>query len=240
MRAVYVLPNLLTTANLFCGVAAVCLVTAGGSNPERLVQAGWLIFLAMILDLFDGLVARLLHASSDFGVQFDSLSDFLSFGVAPSLLAYRAFLADFGTAGRFGVGLAFLYITFVALRLARFNTQAEAGEKSDFSGLPCPLAAGLLVSASLSLLRLEWFAAAQVIIPVLELLLCALMISTLTYPALSSLLGERKKPGSYVIGGIIALFALVLLREFALLAGFGGYIFYNLASALRPRPPAGR
>jgi len=243
VRAVYLFPNLLTSANLFCGVLAICRVLSWNGNPaspEPLLEAGWLIFLAMVLDLFDGLVARFFRATSEFGVQFDSLSDFLSFGVAPSLLVYRAFLADLGHSGRFGVGLAFLYITFVALRLARFNTQAEAGEKSDFAGLPCPLAAGLLVSTTQTLLRLEWGGVARIVIPFLGILLSILMISTVTYPALSTLQGHRKKPGIYILGVVGALIALVLLWEGALMIGFGAYIFYNLFRSLGRRMSPGR
>jgi len=135
-RGIYLLPNLFTTAALFAGFFAV--VAAINSHYET---AAISIFVAMILDGMDGRIARMTNTQTDFGVQYDSLSDMGSFGFAPALVMYNWSL--FGM-GKLGWLAAFIYAASTALRLARFNTQAASADKRYFQGLPSPAAAALL------------------------------------------------------------------------------------------------
>jgi CDP-diacylglycerol--serine O-phosphatidyltransferase len=135
-RGIYVLPNLLTTAALFCGFFAIVKAMSGGFE-----QAAVAIFVSMVLDGLDGRVARLTHTQSAFGAEYDSLSDMVSFGVAPALVTYAWALRDMG---RLGWIAAFIYCVGAALRLARFNSSAEASDKRFFQGLPSPAAAAVV------------------------------------------------------------------------------------------------
>ena len=135
-RGIYLLPNLFTTAALFAGFFAI--VQAMNMKFELAAVA---IFIAMVLDGLDGRVARMTHTQSEFGAQYDSLSDMVSFGVAPSLLMYEWAFKDMGKLGWFA---AFIYCVGAALRLARFNTNIEVIDKRFFQGLPSPAAAALV------------------------------------------------------------------------------------------------
>jgi CDP-diacylglycerol--serine O-phosphatidyltransferase len=135
-RGIYLLPNLFTTAALFAGFYAI--VQAMNGNYELSAVA---IFVAMVLDGLDGRVARLTHTQSAFGAEYDSLSDMVSFGVAPALIAYVWALKGLG---KLGWMAAFVYCVGAALRLARFNTQLDVADKRYFQGLPSPAAAALV------------------------------------------------------------------------------------------------
>src|SRR6266446_8707025 len=132
-RGIYLLPNLFTTAALFAGFYAIVQAMNG-----RFDQSAVAIFVAMVLDGLDGRVARLTRTQSAFGAEYDSLSDMVSFGVAPALVAYSWAL---NSLGRWGWLAAFIYSVGAALRLARFNTQLEVADKRFFTGLPSPAAA---------------------------------------------------------------------------------------------------
>lgn len=135
-RGIYLLPNLFTTGALFAGFYAI--VAAINSRYEAAAMA---IFVAMILDGMDGRIARMTNTQSEFGVQYDSLSDLASFGLAPALVIYHWSLSGLGKLGWLA---AFLYMASAALRLARFNTQAGTANKRYFQGLPSPPAAALI------------------------------------------------------------------------------------------------
>jgi len=135
-RGIYLLPNLFTTAALFSGFYA-CTAAFNG----RYELAAIVIFVAMVLDGLDGRVARLTNTESDFGAEYDSMADMMSFGVAPALLMYTWSLASLGKLGWFA---AFVHAAGGALRLARFNAQLETADKRYFQGLPSPSAAGIL------------------------------------------------------------------------------------------------
>ena len=135
-RGIYLLPNLFTTGALFSGFYAI--TSAMGGRFETAVIA---IFVAMILDGLDGRVARLTNTQSEFGAQYDSLSDMISFGAAPALVMY---LWAFSSMGRLGLFAAFVHTAGGALRLARFNTQLTTADKNYFQGLPSPAAAAIL------------------------------------------------------------------------------------------------
>jgi len=135
-RGIYVLPNLFTTAALFCGFFAIVQAMKGNFEPAAVA-----IYVAMVLDGLDGRVARLTRTQSAFGAEYDSLSDMVSFGVAPALVAYSWALKD---VGRLGWIAAFIYCAGAALRLARFNSSDEVADKRFFQGLPSPAAAALV------------------------------------------------------------------------------------------------
>jgi len=144
-RRIYLLPNLFTTGGLFGGFFAIIAASQG-----RFEAACVAIFVAAILDGVDGRVARMTNTQSDFGVQYDSLADLISFGMAPALVMYHWSLAamkvDGSIAGKIGWLAAFLYAACAALRLARFNTQVAQVDKRWFIGLASPAAAGLMAS----------------------------------------------------------------------------------------------
>ena len=135
-RGIYILPNLFTTAALFAGFFAIV-----QAMNLRFEVAAVAIFVAMVLDGLDGRIARLTHTQSEFGAQYDSLSDMVSFGVAPALVIYEWALKDMGKIGWIA---AFIYCAGAALRLARFNTNIEVVDKRFFQGLPSPAAAALV------------------------------------------------------------------------------------------------
>lgn len=135
-RGIYLLPNLFTTAALFAGYYAIV-----AAMQDRFEAAAIAIFIAMILDGLDGRVARMTNTQSDFGAQYDSLSDLASFGIAPSLVMYQWALSDLGKLGWLA---AFIYTASAALRLARFNTQVGTADKRYFQGLASPAAAAII------------------------------------------------------------------------------------------------
>ena len=135
-RGIYILPNLFTTAALFAGFYAIV-----QAMNDRFEYAAVAIFVAMVLDGLDGRIARLTNTQSDFGAEYDSLSDMVSFGAAPALVMYEWALQDLG---KFGWIAAFIYCAGAALRLARFNTNIDVVDKRYFQGLPSPAAASLV------------------------------------------------------------------------------------------------
>jgi len=135
-RGIFILPNLFTTAALFSGFYAI--VQAMNGRYEYSAVA---IFIAMVMDGLDGRVARLTHTQSAFGAEYDSLSDMVSFGAAPSLVVYEWALKGMGKLGWIA---AFIYCACAALRLARFNTNLDVIDKRYFQGLPSPAAAALV------------------------------------------------------------------------------------------------
>jgi CDP-diacylglycerol--serine O-phosphatidyltransferase len=142
-KGVYILPSLFTCGNMTFGILSITAAISG-----HFIFAAWTLVLALICDILDGRIARLTHATSEFGVQLDSLSDLVSFGVAPAMMIYMLVL---NAMGRIGTAIAVLYILCSALRLARFNVMADkGGVVKYFMGLPTPASAGVLVSFVLS------------------------------------------------------------------------------------------
>lgn len=173
-RGIYLLPNLFTTAALFAGFYAIVAAMA-----DRYEAAAVAIFVAMVLDGVDGRVARLTNTQSAFGAEYDSLSDMVSFGVAPALVVYQWALVGMGKLGWLA---AFVYAAATALRLARFNTQVGTADKRYFQGLPCPLAAAVVAG-------LVWFSTdyglqGATVMPaafVITIIAGALMVSNIRY-----------------------------------------------------------
>jgi len=137
-KGIYILPNSLTVTGMFFGFFSV--ITSLNGDFER---AAWYILIAMLFDAMDGWVARMTKTTSRFGLELDSLSDAMTFGVAPALMVYMWSINTFGKFGWLG---AFLYVACGAMRLARFNVQMVGSEKKYFTGLPIPGAAGLLAT----------------------------------------------------------------------------------------------
>ena len=173
-RGIFLLPNLLTTVSLFAGFYSIVSVLKAHFSIAAIA-----IFVSMIADCLDGRVARLTNTQTAFGVQYDSLADMVTFGVATPFLVYIWALTGLGKIGWLA---AFLFVAATALRLARFNTQAASADKRYFQGLPCPSAAAVLVS-------LVWCAheyaiagkSIALLVLLLTLALAFAMVSTLRY-----------------------------------------------------------
>ncbi|MEP6686512.1 MAG: CDP-diacylglycerol--serine O-phosphatidyltransferase [Verrucomicrobiota bacterium] len=196
---IYLLPNLMTAGNLFCGFAAVLRIYDGAQDIDFAVAAHkfhdaiWFILAACIFDLLDGRLARLGGHESAFGREFDSLADVVSFGMAPALLVYQIVLGEFRNLGWM---IAFVYLACGALRLARFNCVSANGEKlesekKNFTGFPIPAAAGVIASITLFMLWLDegqrtigrW----KYALPFLMLFLSFMMFSKFRYPSFKAI-----------------------------------------------------
>ncbi len=202
-KGIYILPNLFTTAALFAGFFAI--VQAMNGNFEFAPLA---IYIAMIMDGLDGRVARWTGTESDFGAEYDSLADVVSFGLAPALVIYEWALSGLGTLGWLA---AFIYAVCGALRLARFNTQLAAADKRYFQGLPIPAAAAFLMGFVWVLLS---YGVPGKEISILALLMTvlagALMVSNIRYHSLKALDLKGRVPFMAVL--IVPLiFVLVFL-----------------------------
>lgn len=198
---IYLLPNLMTAGNLFCGFAAVLriieaalVIDNGGSGAQLYHEALLFILGACVFDLLDGRLARLGGHESAFGREFDSLADLISFGIAPALLVYQMVLRDFQSVA--GWLIAFVYLLCGALRLARFNCYAASNspqmKKSDeFIGFPIPAAAGLIASLTIFMLWMEEGAREigrwKYILAALLLFLSFMMFSRVRYPSFKGL-----------------------------------------------------
>jgi len=222
-RGVYILPNLFTTGNLFCGFWAIVSVF-----QEKFFFAAIAILLACVFDVLDGKVARLSGATSKFGVQYDSLSDLVSFGVAPALLAYSWALRPYG---RFGWLAAFLFVVCGALRLARFNVMSSAGEVKYCKGLPIPAAASMIALTILLYLRLiETAWVKDIVILLMIYILAFLMVSNIRYFSLKELNLAKRKPFSIFM--FIVLSMIVIVME-PVLVLFGFILLYIFSGPVR-------
>ena len=225
-RAIYLLPNLLTTGSLFSGFYAI--IAAIDGNFER---AGIAVFVAMLFDGLDGRVARLTHTESAFGKEFDSLADMVAFGVAPALVSYQwgvARIAEYGrTWGRLGWLAAFFYAVMAALRLARFNTRVGTADKRYFEGLPSPSAAAVV--SGFIWASTEWREPGLpglIIAFTVTALAGALMVSPFSYPSFKNF--DLRKPIRFVWLVVVVLAFVVIAGDpsRALLLCFGGYAIY--------------
>lgn len=213
---IYLLPNLLTTASLFA--AFYSLVSSMKGQYEAAVIA---MFIGMIADGLDGRIARLTNTQTEFGAQYDSLSDMVTFGVAPSLLLYNLTLSQLG---KFGWLIAFVYTAAVALRLARFNTQLETADKRYFQGLPCPPAAAVMASLAWICYQNEWQNLfISVLTAIFAIAASVLMVSNLRYYSFKEIDFKGKVPFLYVLLLIILFVAIALNPSIVLFVGFSIY-----------------
>ncbi|MCX7847810.1 MAG: CDP-diacylglycerol--serine O-phosphatidyltransferase [bacterium] len=238
-----ILPNLFTAANLVLGIRAITLVLRGDQYYDH---AAICIMLAMLCDVMDGLTARISNAVSRFGVEFDSLADLTTFGIAPAVMVYRQALVSYDAAnGRGFAHLGFficaIYAGCAAMRLARFNTRL-AEERTVFLGLPTPAAAGViaayfmlaesaLVPAAVTAFISNW------ILPYLTAALGILMVSNIQYPApLKRSLWRRRHFIYFALAtGLLAL--VIASRGATLFALFSAYVVWGLVQHVR-RPQA--
>ena len=226
-RGIYLLPNMITTAGLFAGFYAIVAAMNG-----RFEAAAIAIFVAMIMDGIDGRVARLTNTTSDFGVQYDSLADMISFGLAPALVVYEWSLGSMASVGwaKLGWLAAFIYTASAALRLARFNSQVDSAEKNYFKGLPSPAAAGVLaglvwVSADLRIAGEDLVYVAFV----LTLIMGLMMVSNARYYSFKEI--HFKNRVSFV-----AMLVVVLVYAFASIDPpkvlFAGFLIYAISGVV--------
>jgi CDP-diacylglycerol--serine O-phosphatidyltransferase len=237
-RGIYILPNLFTTGALFAGFFAIV-----QAMNQRFDLAAEAIFVAMVLDGLDGRVARLTRTQSAFGAEYDSLSDMVSFGVAPALVVYEWSLKGMGKLGWLA---AFIYCVGAALRLARFNTQLDVADKRYFQGLPSPSAAALvsgmvwvMVDGGVPAERIRWIAW------VVTLFAGLTMVSTVRYYSGKTINLKRSVPFVVlfllVLGFVLISYepAVVLFALFVIYA-LSGYVmtFWQWVMSQR-RKPAG-
>lgn len=201
-RGVYLLPSLMTVANMACGWACIVYAMRGDFGT-----AAPLIGFAMLLDMFDGRIARLTGSTSDFGGEFDSFADVISFGVAPATLVFAWGLEPLG---RLGWAAGFLYVTATAMRLARFNLQGKGGDKRYFVGLPSPPAAGVLV-ATVFWYPVPLTTPSEAIVALLVVLIpAALMVSRIRFRSIRTIVpeGRRSFQSLFVIAAVISGIAI--------------------------------
>ena len=233
-KGIYILPNLFTTGNLLCGFLSVI-----ASINGQYVQAALIIFVAFLLDCLDGKVARMTNSSSAFGVEYDSLADLLSFGVAPGLLLYAWALRPFGPLSWVA---AFAFVICGALRLARFNVQASTVQRSIFIGLPIPAAAGVIASAVL--LSQQLYGDLESVEPghplpivVAIYILALLMISNVKYLSFKRVRLRRTRPVHLIIAAGLALLMFASPALALFLVFFGYALSGPIGALLRWKKP---
>jgi CDP-diacylglycerol--serine O-phosphatidyltransferase len=203
-KGVYILPTSLTLCGMFFGFYSILAALKG-----NYIHAAWAIMIANIFDGLDGWVARFTHSTTKFGIELDSLSDLVAFGVAPAVMLYKWALAPFG---RIGWATAFLFMACGALRLARYNVQMGSTESKAFTGMPIPGAAAVI--ATLVIFYYEiWGTVPEknYFILLLTIFLSILMVSTLRFHGAKELKLGRRKPFSILVA-IVIIFTLVVVH----------------------------
>jgi CDP-diacylglycerol--serine O-phosphatidyltransferase len=214
-QGIYLLPSLLTTGNLLCGFFALLL-----TMENRYTEAAIAVFVAMVMDVLDGRVARLMKATSQFGIEYDSLADAVSFGVAPAFMVYAFALSALARPAWFG---AFLFVICGALRLARFNVYTGTADRRFFVGLPIPAAAGLVASAVLLLQGVEASPLLLISIAVGTYLAALLMVSTFRYWSFKEVGFARRRPLQTLLVVVLAVMIVATRPELFLFLVFVGY-----------------
>ncbi|PID39144.1 MAG: CDP-diacylglycerol--serine O-phosphatidyltransferase [Proteobacteria bacterium] len=232
-KTFFILPNLFTLANVFCGFFALTLC-AGEASIDELYQASLAICFGFFFDLFDGRVARLTRTQSELGMQLDSLADAITFGAAPAMLVYKWGLSSFGLAGVF---IAFSFVAAGVLRLARFNVLSARKEESKvqssrpgakpvavFVGLPIPAAASVIVALVVVNYRVGGnYAVTQGAIGTVVVILAYLMISRVRFRSFKDLRITKKSLGVIFLLGLVCMLIVMQLRA--------SFIFIFLISA---------
>ncbi|MEK9140321.1 MAG: CDP-diacylglycerol--serine O-phosphatidyltransferase [Nitrospirota bacterium] len=215
--AMHLIPNLFTTGNLFCGVFAILSVFNG-----NYLETAIAVFVAMVFDVLDGKSARLTNSTSQFGLEYDSLSDVVSFGVAPGLLIYSWALSGQGT---FGVAVMFAYVAMGAVRLARFNSTVALADGKYFTGLAIPAAAGVVASLVIFdhyLLKMGGDVR-PIVVLLMTLALSFLMVSTIKYRSFKELKFKGHRQITYLVWGILTLMLVAAWPAVMLFVIFAGY-----------------
>ncbi|MBS0381402.1 MAG: phosphatidylcholine/phosphatidylserine synthase [Proteobacteria bacterium] len=222
-RGIYLLPNLFTTGAMFAGFYAIVAAFLGFYTHAAIA-----VFVAALLDGMDGRIARLTGTQSEFGVQYDSLSDLVSFGLAPALVMYTwslQYLRDYGPVwGKVGWCAAFIYAACAALRLARFNTQVGIADKRYFQGLASPAAAGLCMAFvwAMENFREQGLAvdgpSLRFVTPVLAVVAGLLMVSRMRYYSFKTLPMNDRVPFVWIFLAVLIIVALTINTPLVLLA----------------------
>ena len=249
---IYFLPNLMTAGNLLCGFLALTFIVqvtdptgsegylTENRDIEKIKNALWLILGAFVFDALDGRIARLIGKESEFGLQFDSLADIISFGAAPAFLMQRVILHDFE---RLGLVVASIYLLCGALRLARYNCLSvmhDSGNSREFLGFPIPASAAMVASLTMFLVWLEaknlptssW---RWVLLAVL-VFLSVMMVSEVKYPSFKKLDFRSRRPFAKFAGAVVVVVCFVFLWKYlvpiVLPLIFTSYLVYGF---VRPR-----
>lgn len=225
-RGIFLLPNLLTTIGLFAGFYAVI-----SSMQQRFEPAAVAIFIAMIFDGLDGRVARLTNTQSDFGAEYDSMADIVSFGVAPALVVFNWALSDMGKIGWLA---AFIFVAGGALRLARFNTQIGLADKRYFQGLAIPAAAAVIAAMvwvgteyDIDGKQLSW------LVSTITIILGLLMVSNFRYSSFKDLNWRGRVPFVVVLVIVLAFVVIASSPAEMLLMIFVGYALSGPITTIR-------
>lgn len=241
-KGIYLLPNLITLSSMFAGFYSI--VASFNSDYER---AAWAILVASVFDVLDGWVARMTHTATRFGIEIDSLSDAISFGVAPGVLVYSWSLQSFGKIGWLA---AFFLVACAALRLARFNVQMGSEEKKHFTGLPSPAAALMIATTvlayqevidQLNALKFTWLSdmiGLDYWVLALTFVVAGLMVSNITYHGIKEANLKERRPFGLLVGivaflGIVAYHPALVLFLISLayvVLGIGEALFKLLKS----------
>lgn len=217
---IYALPNLFTSANLLFGFLSITFAMKGQYS-----NAAWAILLASVFDLLDGRVARLTKTTTSFGVEFDSLCDLVSFGMAPSLLMYIACLQNYG---RFGLAAAIIFTLCGALRLARFNVLASVLPKAYFQGLPIPIASATIATFVFFAEEMQYSITNSIPVLLMVLVLGLLMISTFRFPSFKDTHFRHRRSFTQVGILLMIIVALVLWFEISSFLFLSGYILISI------------
>ena len=212
-RRIPLLPNLITTGNVFAGFYSIIHSIHGDFK-----RAAWAVVIGGVFDMLDGRIARLTNSQSEFGTQYDSLSDLCTFGFAPALLAYFWALEPYGRVGWLG---AFLFVVCAALRLARFNVQGSTEEREYFQGIPSPGAAGVVVATVL--FHQEFWAGqhltwrpAQLAFMALTYILALLMVSGIRFRSFKTFNIRGIRPFQALVLGALIITMLAYSPELSL------------------------
>lgn len=220
-KGIYILPNSLTLCGMFFGFFSILSAIKG-----NFVHAAWSIMIADVFDGLDGWVARLTNSTTKFGIELDSLSDLIAFGVAPSILVYRWSIAPFG---RIGLAAAFLFTACGALRLARYNIQMGSTESKAFTGMPIPGAASVLAAVVLFHHDMwDGIPEKNILMLVLTIVLSILMVSTLRFHGLKEINFKRRKPFWILVAMVLVFGAIVIHPPVALFAFAMIYLVWGI------------
>jgi CDP-diacylglycerol--serine O-phosphatidyltransferase len=236
-RGIYILPNALTLCGLFLGFYSILATIKG-----HYIQASWAIMIAMIFDGLDGWVARLTQSTTRFGIELDSLSDLVAFGIAPAVMIYKWALLPFG---RVGWAAAFLFVACGALRLARYNIQMGSTESKAFTGMPIPGAAALIATLVIFYHEIwDKVSDKNYCILFFTVFLAALMVSTLKFHGVKELDLRKRKPFKILVAFVLVLTVIVMHPEislflFAMIYLIGG-IIENIVLYSRKRERKGK
>jgi len=225
-QGIYLLPNLFTTGALFAGFYAIIAAMRGDFESAPIA-----ILFAMVFDGLDGRVARLTNTASKFGEEYDSLSDMVSFGVAPALVMFSWALGDLG---KFGWSAAFIYVACAALRLARFNTQIDTADKNYFTGLASPAAAAVIATTVWVCHDLGWVGSAippevAVVVGILTATVGFLMIANFPYSSFKGIDFRGRVPFVVMIA-VVLIFGLITVDPPTVL--LAGFLIYALSGPI--------